>query len=171
MAKYNVNHTCGHAETHALFGKSSERDRKISWLETTLCGECFAKKRETENAAAAIVAAEKNGAAGLPALTGSPKQIAWAETIRATALAAIEREEAQMLAGLPALTPEIREEVCDALALIASEPRGQSEARWWIDRREPGFAYFVSYELRHRIEFLCPQFSAWRDAKEVARGS
>lgn len=52
MAQYTVDHACGHSQTHQLYGKHAERDRKIEWLETTVCRECFkAERRAAENAA------------------------------------------------------------------------------------------------------------------------
>lgn len=48
MAKYNVDHICGHNQTHELFGPGKERDRKIAWLETTICTDCWkAEKKES----------------------------------------------------------------------------------------------------------------------------
>ena len=73
MAKYTVTHTCGHTQEVNLFGKHTERDRRIAWLETQLCPECK-RKQELENA--------KAQASGLPELTGSEKQIEWAMVIR-----------------------------------------------------------------------------------------
>jgi hypothetical protein len=76
MAKYTITHECGHTEEVALFGKSSERDRRIKWLESQPCRECL---RNVE-----IDQAKSQGEEfGLPNLTGSDKQIAWAITIRA----------------------------------------------------------------------------------------
>lgn len=49
MAKYTINHTCGHSREIQLFGKSAERERKIEWMESQECPQCWgAKKREAE---------------------------------------------------------------------------------------------------------------------------
>jgi hypothetical protein len=51
MAKYEINHACGHTSTKQLFGKNSERTRRIEWLETQDCPDCWAaKQREIESA-------------------------------------------------------------------------------------------------------------------------
>lgn len=73
MAKYTVTHTCGHTQDVNLFGKNTERDRRIAWLETQPCPECK-RMQELENA--------KEQASGLPELTGSERQIEWAMVIR-----------------------------------------------------------------------------------------
>lgn len=50
MAKYTVSMSCGHKDTVELFGKDTERQRKIEYFEQYgLCKECFkeqARKRE-----------------------------------------------------------------------------------------------------------------------------
>lgn len=45
MAKYYVKHACGHEVQVELFGKTSDRENKIAWLETTLCPECYAREQ------------------------------------------------------------------------------------------------------------------------------
>lgn len=46
MAKYDITYSCGHKGEITLFGKTSERERKIAWYESTgLCPDC--KKIET----------------------------------------------------------------------------------------------------------------------------
>jgi len=74
-----------------------------------------------------------NAATELPPLVGTPKQIAWAESIRkrvAEALAAIELEAARR-AGESGDPADL--EVVDAIILLASDVLGHTDARWWID--------------------------------------
>jgi hypothetical protein len=70
---------CG-ASVQIVGGNRSEADRKAEWHEAQghICAECESKHRAEENAKAA----EANKEIGLPSLTGSEKQTAWAETIR-----------------------------------------------------------------------------------------
>lgn len=49
MAKYTINHTCGHKTEVNLVGPHKERDRKIEWLEGQDCWKC---RRDAEFAAA-----------------------------------------------------------------------------------------------------------------------
>ena len=91
MSKHTITHSCGHTHEYQLYGKSDERTRKIKWLETQECPACqkaaeaaeAAKKAEEEAAAAKI-----NEELNLPVLSGSEKQIAWANCIRARLIAA-----------------------------------------------------------------------------------
>lgn len=69
----------------------------------------------------------------LPELTGSPKQIAWAEKIRAGAIEAIRREATE--------EPEATIEAVVALAAIPQS------AGWWIEHRV-WFEYGPGYQLK-----------------------
>jgi len=129
MAQYRVDHTCGHTETHTLYGPGKERTRKLEWLATTLCTACYRADQEARREAADAAAAEANADAGLVALAGTSKQIAWAESIRAAALAEIGAMEGR-LERIP--DPAQRPRVAAAIAAV----RGQASAAWWIDRRE-----------------------------------
>lgn len=48
MAHYDITHTCGHDERIELFGKTSERERRIEWLQERPCTECWKKERAAE---------------------------------------------------------------------------------------------------------------------------
>lgn len=49
MAKYTISHACGHSREIQLYGKGSDRERKIGWLEGQDCPQCWAAaKRESE---------------------------------------------------------------------------------------------------------------------------
>lgn len=49
MAKYDVKMSCGHTETVELFGKSTDRDSKIKWLEQHgKCSNCKRAEAEVE---------------------------------------------------------------------------------------------------------------------------
>lgn len=48
MAKYNVTYKCNHEGTVELFGKSVDRERKLEWLESALCPECYAREQAQE---------------------------------------------------------------------------------------------------------------------------
>ena len=85
MAKYEITHCCGHVRTYNLFGKTDDRNRKIEWLESQPCPDC---KREEENAESAKKAAAENR----PVLTGSEKQVAWANTLREEVISEIGAE-------------------------------------------------------------------------------
>lgn len=82
MAKYDVTYSCGHSATVELFGKNADRESKLKWMaEKGLCPECYkAFLRQEDKEAAEEVLSESK--LTLPALTGTEKQIAYAEELR-----------------------------------------------------------------------------------------
>ncbi len=141
MAKYEVTRSCGHTETIVLFGKLKNREWRLEKVEPSkLCTECYqaelARLREEENREAAEVAKEMN----LPQLTGSEKQIAWAETIRQKMMADIDEFIYKSVKSEMRNDPKLLE----AVEYI----KGKTQARWWIDHRGMN----MSYELRHLLE-------------------
>jgi len=120
MAKYTINYKCGHTAEIQLFGNRDERDRKIAWLEANaVCPECHRARMEQERAEATAKAAADAEAESLPKLNGTPKQIAWAETIRRDAIDKLKA------AGLK------EEIVGKVIAIVCAE----ADCRWWIDHR------------------------------------
>lgn len=100
MAWQHPKHVCGHwGERYQAYGPHAGRERQLAAIEAHQCPEC---RKE----AADKIAQE----AGLPMLTGSPKQIAWASDIRERAMRLLPTERADKL-------------------------RTEKSAKWWIDNR------------------------------------
>lgn len=141
---------CG--EQIEIHGRNnSDAKRQAAWREKegATCGACKRRQWEADNAAAAQRATES----GLPELTGSPKQIAWAASIRETALARLPDLLAELSvslmrnlddicrmivrAGGEPVSAETRAaceaELRDVVALIETEIRQADSAKWWID--------------------------------------
>lgn len=56
MAKYTIIMSCGHEDTVELFGKTSDRERKIEYFQQSgLCKECYKKKIEQQNESEGLV--------------------------------------------------------------------------------------------------------------------
>ena len=153
MAKYQITYSCGHEATIQLFGKESDRQRKIEWLESEgLCPDCYKAKIAKEHAEASAKAYEAAKGMGMPELEGSEKQIAWEETIRQKALYrdsvlarimnmanAIFADQAkkdiwQRMADK--LEPVPKEKRTDALyGWYLDTVKKQTSAHWWIENR------------------------------------
>ena len=133
MAQYPVTHSCGHSETVNLFGKTDERARRLAWLASVPCMSC---KRASEQAAAETSAAD----AGLPALTGSEKQIAWATRVRAELLdkVAQERERFAAVGRRQGVSAEKMAEEMGNFDAAVARLTTQIAAAWWIDHRSSG---------------------------------
>lgn len=148
MAKYDVTYSCGHRGEVQLIGPGKDRERKLAWYgREALCPACYKAAKDAksaaENAASAQAAAER----GLPALTGSEKQVPWAETIRAEALDpdrvapeiyALKVEAGKALqAGIDREDIRARiQAVQDDMAAARARLMARMEARWWIDNRD-----------------------------------
>lgn len=100
MAWQNPKHVCGHSgERYQAYGHHSGRERQLAAIEARPCPECH--QTAAEQAAQA---------AGLPVLSGSPKQISWASDIRERALRLLPAER-------------------------GAKFRAEISAKWWIDNR------------------------------------
>lgn len=127
MAKYDIHHSCGHAETKDLFGKETDRQRYIAWAGAH--GQCSACRRANKDAEVMAVEVEHD----LPLLTGSDKQIAWARAIRAEQVTAMMAH----LDGIRAKTPAERiEEFESKASTYLVSLCSKSAARFWIDNRD-----------------------------------
>lgn len=118
MAWETINHKCGHTQRVQLYGPGVDRESKKEWMETKDCPDCWReqkeKDRKEENERASALASE----IGFTPLSGSDKQVAWANTIRQKTyedFAAANQTNATKF-----------------VPLINAEKL----ARWWIDNRE-----------------------------------
>lgn len=117
--KYNITYSCGHKGTVVLFGKGSDRKRKLYWYqETAACPDCFKAQKEAERQAAKEKAYAEAKANNLPELIGTEKQVAWAITIRQDFINKFGKQN-----------DERGQTVCDYLIANATQ------ASEWIDTR------------------------------------
>ena len=131
-------------EKVAVKRNTREADSWKSWAERTfdICPAC--EDRQYEEKAARL--AEEAKASGMPELTGSPKQIAWAEQIRAGKM----KEIGEYL--------EQAKEACDAETLKRIEHvlgyirQNMAKASWWIDNRNLGPAILIRNNFREAEE-------------------
>jgi hypothetical protein len=170
MAKYQITHACGHSATLQLFGKSSDRKWRIEKAEQDICSDCW-KEKQIE---ADKQAAEQNAAIGLPALTGTEKQILWAEKIRADKLALLDKIPGMAAYEVDAYwtwhhlrdfiskTEEKAvaaqcENKSDLFKVAIQLPvlqkglallKAQTKASWWIDNRDTKLSAILAELLR-----------------------
>jgi len=118
-----ITHRCGHAELRCLSGHwAYEKERDAERLKSRNCTACAATAKRAASAVKAAAAREQLAGVRLPALSGSPRQVAWADDIRLEKLAAL-RWAAPAAVG-PA-------------AAVA-------DARWWIDHRSASTTALVA---------------------------
>lgn len=137
MGYMTVNHICGHTERHQLYGPIAGRERQAARLAERKCSECYKAEREAEREAETAKAVEQAQAAGLPALQGSDKQVAWAESIRATMIETATAYVAKVAGATPANEQQAAQHAAGLAAAKATVEAMMTEtsAKWWIDRR------------------------------------
>lgn len=155
MAQYSVTHTCGHEHTHHLTGPQRNRQWRQEQLAEQPCPACEDALREAARAKQNAASAAAAKAAGLPSLTGTEKQIAWAETIRGgrvreahAVLVAAEQLDAELATGADPANLSLVGAIADkcdevqpgnSIAPVLRAYLGaieKTEAKWWIDNRD-----------------------------------
>ena len=131
MAKATATCTCKHCgktfEKITTKANRREADRWEEWAKTYFdeCESCFkarmAQEREAENAAAA----EKSAENGWAVLTGSEKQVAWANTLRIDYIKRIDEKIAASSEKGAEPYRQMREFIL----------KTYTEAKFWIDNR------------------------------------
>lgn len=145
MAKYTVKcDECGATYEIELFGKMKVREYHLDH-DTHICDECARKYRDAQNAEAAA----RNKEAGMVALQGSPKQIAWAETIRSKMMEYLTPDYIRShIRHIPDAANIIHSYVQrigrklsnDDLNAAIDKAKGVSSAAWYIDNRFDDYA-------------------------------
>lgn len=160
MAKYDIEYKCGHIETEQLYGKTSERERYVEWAkDNKLCPECYREAKELHQKEESLKAATANSEAGLPPLTGTEKQIAWAETIRAERIKEIDAATASYDDKLKNMADKNLMDKANARALedgflsledaficgkeATKAIKGITSAHWWIDNRSSNTGHIL----------------------------
>lgn len=111
--------------------RHAERDRKVAWLESKPCRECERQEVCDENLG------------GAAELTGSEKQIAWANDIRAEAIAAVKATIASVDGPKYANMPESwKADSRRSGEMIIAAMLAETSAKTIIDNRDNMTAYY-----------------------------
>lgn len=131
MAKYTITHACGHTSEISLFGKVDARNAQIARLEKHHCPAC----RATGST-----------------LTGSNRQVAWAEDLRAAAMPKIEAAHAKYTAMVEAApAPDTAKSHIQAAIDAARDAiMARTAARDWIDNRTPELDIYAAMQAAVR---------------------
>jgi hypothetical protein len=130
VARYDVQHACGHTVEHQLTGPGRTRDWRLKRLAEETCWDCDRAERAAALDLVNHQAAEAAAAAGLPTLEGSERQVAWATTLRADALAELDIWGAE--ASTKSARPRRDAQLMDLYRQVLLR---QTAAREWIDTR------------------------------------
>lgn len=126
MAQYNIHHTCGHEETVQIYGTNvhGERQRKVECLESKPCRDCERKAMREENLT------------GAAELTGSDKQINWANDLRAKAIDDIKAKLAKIDTQYIAAPQNWKDAQRKAGEAIITAMLAETSAKTIIDHRD-----------------------------------
>lgn len=163
MAQYKVTFSCGHEGWVNITGPTKNREWIRASKEKNVCPDCYRKwlqeKREQENKESLELSKEME----LPELTGTEKQVAWANTLRVQAIQKID-EYIQELEEKAEGTqkPEIKEKRKNRLDEIYKSYsyalNNFTTASFWIDKR--------SYMSKELIELFKKEFNNQKDIIE-----
>ncbi len=154
MAWYYGTYSCGHEGRVNVVGPGKDRKWKIENEFSGLCPECYkkhlAEEREKENEEAKRISEEME----LPELSGTPKQVAWANTLRIKAIEKISflidkfrNSKKQQRAGIKIGEERIKLSEND-LVEIEEILLTKSDARFWIDRRMDNAEAYIKEAYR-----------------------
>lgn len=136
---------CGNTfERVSVKRNTREADSWKAWAAQTfdICPACEDKQQAEKTARLA----EEAKASGLPELTGSPKQIAWAEQIRASKAKEIGEYLEQAKVACDAETLKRIERVLSYIR------QNMDKASWWIDNRNNSPAILIRNNFREAEE-------------------
>lgn len=186
MAKYQIEYCCGHTDTIQLYGKTSERENYLEWAkDTKLCPECWEAEKQKAREAASQQAAQENTEFGLPPLSGTDKQIAWAETIHkgkttqiAAAVASYDEKAAKIAADQTTLQKydeayqkedfEDFEHALSCAREAANKIMEETSAHWWIDHRDDDLGQLILSKAKEVAKTRKDSTSMALDAKAEA---
>lgn len=130
-----VLHTCGHEGKHAVGDNELERRQREEWLRKQPCQACWRASQQRD-------ASAQGSALGLPPLEGTADDIAWAEVLRAKAIAHNKNYHDQLLAENPfADDPALHDAVVTAARGALSQLCAECHAKWWIENRFETMSY------------------------------
>ena len=190
MSRYNteIKLSCGHTETFAMNCRSSELDNKVKWYEEVyakdhVCKDCYRKQIEAEREQERIEAQARAEANSLPELEGSPKQVAWAVTIRDRLLQELaecikrhDPETKRIATAKLVLRTAIANGLLDNLMAIQKYLSEQTSAKYFIDywQRDhvaEGNKLIPSTWDKNYMTFVNSYYNTLEDAKKQVKAS
>jgi hypothetical protein len=140
MEELGVRHTCGHVVTYTITDDRTTEGRSVEELEAQGCWECRKARFIAEKQAQVERLQQAGASAGLPQLRGTPKQVAWAMTIRermlGEAVAFLRNPSGRFDDGY---MPDDEGLVVQALQCLMEA----SNAEWWIGQKGVDGAFAI----------------------------
>lgn len=133
--KYYGTYACGHEGVVDIYGPGKDREWKKENEFSRLCPECREKARQQERDEANKIATEAAIEMGLPELTGTEKQVAWATTIRNDFVNSV-NEALKKNPGRKITVAESKIDINDWVQAFDVLVEEKTTSKFWIDNRE-----------------------------------
>jgi len=127
MVWYHGTFKCGHEGRVNITGPMKYRPWKVEKAFNGYCPKCAEKNRQKEIEEINKKTAQKSKEMGLPELHGTPKQIAWANSLRLNLI-----DKFEEFASRKKYSQEVKNATKDGLDYIL---HNRIEAKWYIDAR------------------------------------
>ena len=141
MAWYNGTFSCGHEGRVNVIGPSKDRQWKIDRKFSGVCEECYEKQLLEEREKANKEAAEKSKEMELPELTGSEKQVAWANTLRQKLI-----DKFEEFKDFEEYSFEELHTILDYILI------NKTQARYYIDNRDNNIYEYIDKEKNEALK-------------------
>ncbi len=149
MAWYYGTFSCGHEGRVNIIGPAKQRQWKKERAFEKVCPECWEKHLKEERQKANEEALEKAKEMELPELTGSPKQVAWANTLRQDLIDEFEKLD-DLRINLSHTGVKLKNE--DLLKVQDYILVNKTDARYYIDNRDKHLFDIVKNEYRDALK-------------------
>ncbi len=140
MAWYDGVYKCGHKGQVNIVGPSKERQSKADWHFSGLCPDCYKRQLQYEKECKDRDAAEKSKEMNLPELSGTEKQVAWANSLRINVIDSLysgckKIDDKLNDKGLDTIPDENvgMKEIVDAVEYFIQK---HTDAKFWIETRD-----------------------------------
>lgn len=152
--------SCGHEGYATVFGTKKERRWREETVFLGVCPDCYKKSMDEKRAEENKVALEESNQLGFPALVGSAKQVAWANTIRLKFYHDFSEYVKTVIQKQPDIINVRNEDFNKSIVinrLMEIQQYAVTEkldAKFWIDNRDltlTGIAHLILNDLRQRI--------------------
>lgn len=175
MAWYYGTYGCGHEGRVNIIGPGKDREWKKERAFSGLCPECYRKKVEEERATKNEESEKEAEEMELPELSGSPKQVAWANTIRVEFIKKFSDKIAQTISKGKKFVRIVEFGECVTYKLsdlqeIEKILMNKTEARFWIDHRNYTLLMYVkeAYKELQKIKSIPEEVKKEMEEEEAA---
>lgn len=148
MAWYYGTYSCEHEGRVNVIGPHKDRQWKIDREFEKMCPECWEKYLEEERQKANEKATKLAQEMELPELTGSHKQIAWANTIRQELIEKFDKKEVTSELDISGINIT-KEEVLQVRDYILES---KTDARYYIDNRNKYVFEIIKSEMEEALK-------------------